>query len=221
MANLGGFQLKNIKRTLGMEGYGCTANMYLDGEKIGAYADYGDGAMGDWSYVSKEAEMKMDSFLLQYAEAHPNDYIVNLYQQRPEQRKEEYERFVQCHPHIKPEYVTDNVLSNFDMDCLVYDFTELNDNEKEYKKALKKGYGAIAVLKDQRNLNVTYSIPQGWTDEKIKAELLKVHGVAKDAKGNDLNETFPIYRELSDFDIPKEKCLHLIEAEREQEEFER
>ena len=35
MASIKGFQLKNVKRTLGIEGYGCIASMYLNGKKIG------------------------------------------------------------------------------------------------------------------------------------------------------------------------------------------
>ena len=43
MASIKGFQMKNVKNTIGHEGYGCIATMYLNGKKIGTYADYGDG----------------------------------------------------------------------------------------------------------------------------------------------------------------------------------
>lgn len=44
MAKIKGFQMKNVKRTIGREGEGCTATLYLNGKRIGAYADYADGA---------------------------------------------------------------------------------------------------------------------------------------------------------------------------------
>ena len=39
MASINGFCMKNIHRTRGMEGYGATASIYLDGMRIGTYAD--------------------------------------------------------------------------------------------------------------------------------------------------------------------------------------
>lgn len=47
MASLYGFQMKNIKNTLGIEGQGCLASMYLNGKKIGSYKDYSDGGIPD------------------------------------------------------------------------------------------------------------------------------------------------------------------------------
>ena len=35
MAKIRGFQMKNIKNILGIEGYGCSASLYLDGKRIG------------------------------------------------------------------------------------------------------------------------------------------------------------------------------------------
>jgi len=55
MASILGFQLKNVKKTEGIEGSGCIVTMYLNGKKIGTYADYGDGGCDDIKFVSKEA----------------------------------------------------------------------------------------------------------------------------------------------------------------------
>lgn len=76
MASIMGFQMKNIKRTLGREGYGCVASLYLNGKRIGTYEDYGDGALGDINYISKEAEEAMMNVIVAYAKEHPNDYII-------------------------------------------------------------------------------------------------------------------------------------------------
>ena len=39
MAKIMNFQMKNIKRLTGREGYGYTASLYLDGKRIGTYAE--------------------------------------------------------------------------------------------------------------------------------------------------------------------------------------
>ena len=106
MASIKGFQLKNVKQTLGREGYGCIASMYLNGKKIGTYEDYGDGACEDVTYVSKEAEAEMMKVIIEYAKVHPNKYIVDLYHSRPQQYKEECEKFKKCHPYIPDKDIT-------------------------------------------------------------------------------------------------------------------
>ena len=78
MASIKGFQLKNVKQTLGREGYGCIATMYLHGKKIGTYEDYGDGAMEDVNYVSKEAEEAMTRVIIEYAKEHPCQFIEDF-----------------------------------------------------------------------------------------------------------------------------------------------
>ena len=52
MAKIMNFQMKNIKRLTGREGYGYTASLYLDGKRIGTYADYADGGPEDPSIHS-------------------------------------------------------------------------------------------------------------------------------------------------------------------------
>ena len=91
MASIKGFQLKNVKNTLGREGYGCTATMYLNGKKIGTYADYGDGGCEDVDYVSKDAEADMMRVIIDYAKEHRNEFIINIYHERPQQFKKECE----------------------------------------------------------------------------------------------------------------------------------
>ena len=72
MAKIMNFQMKNIKRLTGREGYGCTASLYLDGKRIGTYADYADGGPEDVEYISKEAEEAMMKTIIAYAKKVPN-----------------------------------------------------------------------------------------------------------------------------------------------------
>ena len=163
MASIKGFQMKNVKNILGREGYGCSATMYLNGKKIGTYVDYGDGAMEEVDYVSKEAEIEMTKVIIAYAKEHTNDFIINLYKERPQQFKEECERFKKYHPYIPDEDITIETMASNSIVYIVEDFLNLLDMEKQFKKYQKKGYKAISI--EGNNL---CAYPSSWSDEKIK-----------------------------------------------------
>ena len=180
MATIKGFQLKNVKQTLGREGYGCIASMYLHGKKIGTYADYGDGACEDVEYVSKEAEEEMMKVIIAYAKEHPCKFIVDLYHERPQQFKEECENFKKYHPYIADEDITIETMSANSIVYIVEDLLNLMQDEKTFKQHQKKGCRAISINRDE---GVIYGYPASWSDEHIKA----------DAEGNEL------YMSLDDF----------------------
>ena len=163
MASIKGFQMKNVKNTLGREGYGCTATMYLNGKKIGTYADYGDGAMEEVEYISKEAKEEMMKVIIAHAKENPNDFVINLYKERPQQYKEECERFKKQHPYIPDEDITIQTMASNSIVYIVSDFLNLLDMEKQFKKYQKKGYRAIGV--EGYNLS---AYPASWSDEKIR-----------------------------------------------------
>lgn len=165
MASIKGFQMKSVKTPIGREGYGCLGTMYLNGKKIGTYADYGDGAMEDVVYVSKEAEQEMMKVVIAYAKEHPNDFIINLYKERPHQFEDECKRFKQCYPYIPDNDITIETMSSNSIVYIVSDFIELVDLEKRYKQYVKKGYKAISVKGNQLQ-----AYPASWTDERIKRE---------------------------------------------------
>ena len=162
MASIKGFQLKNVKNIRGREGYGCSATMYLDGKKIGTYVDYGDGGCEEVDYISKEAEIKMMKVVIDYAKEHPNDFLVNLYNERPQQFIEECENFKKYHPYIMEEDITVETMSGNSIVYIVSDFLKLFDMEKQFKKYQKKGYRAISVKG-----NELCAYPTSWSDEKI------------------------------------------------------
>ena len=169
MAKIMGFQLKNIKKTRGIEGYGCIATMYLDGKKIGTYADYADGAMGNAEYDSKEAEEKMTKVIISYAKKHPSEYVVKLYDQRPKQFKETCQRFKEVHPYIPDEDITKETMSANDICFIVEDFLLLHDAERRFKTMNKKGYKALFV--SEKGEMISY--PSVWTDEKVLNDVKK------------------------------------------------
>lgn len=182
MASIYGFQMKNIKNILGREGYGCTASLYLNGKKIGRYADYGDGAMGNADYDSPEAEKDMMCLIIAYAKNYSNEYIINMYEANPELYKAECERFKTHYPYIPDEDITIQTMASNSIEYIVEDFLELYNREKEFKKYRKKGYKAVGFTK--KNI---CAYPETWSDTEIK----------KMAKKN--GET--LYMSLDDFVI--------------------
>jgi hypothetical protein len=164
MASIKGFQLKNVKQPLGREGYGCIATMYLHGKKIGTYADYGDGACEDVTYVSKEAEMAMMKVIIEYAKGYSNPFMVNLYNERPQQYKEECESFKKRYPFIPDEDITIQTMASNSIVYIVEGVLELMEHEKCFKKYQKQGYRAIALNGKQLS-----AYPASWSDERIKA----------------------------------------------------
>lgn len=179
MASIKGFQLKNVKRAQAREGYSCFATMYLNGKKIGTYTDFGDGGCEEVEYISKEAEQEMMKVIIDYAKEHPNDFVINLYKERPQQFKDECERFKKRHPYIPDEDITIETMASISIVYIVEDFLHLLDIEKKFKNYLKKGYRAASV----NGYNLT-AYPATWSDEQI----------LKSANGA------TVYMSLDDFD---------------------
>lgn len=165
MASIKGFQLKNVKQPLGREGYGCIATMYLHGKKIGTYEDYGDGACEDVTYVSKEAEAEMMKIIIEYAKEHPNQFIIDLYHERPQQFKEECENFKKQYPFIPDEDITIETMASNSIVYIVEELCHLINTENHFKKQQKKGYRAVSFNPINYAL---YAYPASWSDEKIK-----------------------------------------------------
>jgi hypothetical protein len=165
MASIKGFQMKNVKQTLGREGYGCIATLYLNGKKIGTYEDYGDGGMEDVNFVSKEAEKAMTRLIIDYAKTYKNDFVINIYKERPQQYYEECAIFKKYHPYIPDEDITIQTMASNSIVYIVEDFLKLLDVEKQFKKYLKKGYKAVSVDGDK-----IFAYPASWSDEKIKTQ---------------------------------------------------
>ena len=73
MAKIYGVELKNIRKTVGMEGEGFTANIYLDGKKIGQCADYGDGGEINIYYDDRTVAPLLESRIRTYFDKYPEE----------------------------------------------------------------------------------------------------------------------------------------------------
>lgn len=167
MASIKGFQLKNVKQPIGMEGYGCIASMYLNGKKIGTYTDYGDGGCEDVTYTSKTSEEEMIKVIIEYAKIIPNKFMIDLYHERPEQFAEECKKFKKRYPYISDEDITIQTMASNSIVYIVADFLNLLESEKLFKKYLKKGYRAIAL-----DGNKLTAYPASWSDERVRANAM-------------------------------------------------
>lgn len=164
MATIKGFQLKNVKHPIGREGYGLLATMYLNGKKIGTYEDYGDGALGDTNYVSKDARADMMKVVIAHAKENHNEYIENMYRDKPDRYTEEVQRFKKCNPFIPDEDITIQTMSMNDEVYIISAWERLADDEKQYKKFAKDGYDVMGVKGDRLHGYKSSLVPM----EKIK-----------------------------------------------------
>ena len=114
--------------------------------------------------VSAEAEKEMMKLVIEYAKEHNNEFIVDLYNERPQQFKEECERFKKKYPYIPDEDITIQTMASNSIVYIVEDFLTLLDTEKQFKKFQKKGYRAISM----NGTRIT-AYPVSWSDEQIKA----------------------------------------------------
>lgn len=150
MASIMNMSLKNVRSTRGMEGEGFIANVYLGNKKIGEYADYGDGAMGHIDFVSQEAKEKFTHILYAYADKHPDEFVLGLFEKEPERIEKEKQRIRKYEPFISDDEMTINALSNNDYDAMIGAIYLLYLDEKDFKKGIKKGFSHLIIFSDAR-----------------------------------------------------------------------
>ena len=205
MAKLGGFELKSIKHFQSMEwgeDGGTSANVYLNGKKVGEYINYGDGGEGRIDYVSKDAEKQTELFLLDYAST--KDYISPRFVDTPAEFEHSKEIYLKYHPYVPEEKVTERTLSNADIDLLVGDFEALLDCEKAFKKAEKMGHDKVG-----RVASTIYSFSKNMTEQEAQDDLID--------NFNKITEKYPhladmygapkLYTSMDDFNISYEKMM--------------
>lgn len=189
MASIKGFQMKNVKTIVGREGYGCTGTMYLNGKKIGTYADYGDGGCSDIRYESMEARASMKKAVVEFAKENPCDMIIAWFKDNPVRFEEERRKFLEINPYIPEDDITMEVLSACKENYIVTKFLELQQYEKAFKKWQKKGFRAICVqIKGHTGDATITAFPNNWSDERIAEEM----SVIDDAK---------LFKTLEDFNM--------------------
>ena len=134
MAKINGIELKAIKTFSGMEGIGFSANIYVDGKKVGYVSDAAYGGCYDYDYDSQEGHTAVKEKIKQYYEKYPAVDTLKVYETPVDKidmgnlPREAYQDM------LEPE------------DCFFSDLLNLALREKDYKKNAKKGYTVMVYI---------------------------------------------------------------------------
>lgn len=136
MASIKGVNLKAIKKTIGIEGEGFLANIYLQNKKIGTVTNYGDG--GCYHICIEKEERVLEDIVRTYYKEHPelDNFAlksVEEYLERKENGTLPLRNFSDTDIYILYEYFLSKV---YRLHCL----------EKEFTNAVKKGYTALVTI---------------------------------------------------------------------------
>lgn len=180
MASINGLSVKGMKKFTGHEGEPCfQGNLYLGNKKLGFWSQSDWGGMDNYRLDGKFSEK-----LLHEAVKRANP--------------EKAAKFGDSENGFVVEY---------DLDLLLNDFIVLANDEKEFKKAVKAGYGGIVVATDGYHVS-TWSIPKSYAAMADKELLMIMRSYIEKAKKSFFKEmdghnkhVVKIYRSLEDFVI--------------------
>lgn len=136
MAGIMGISLKAIKRTVGREGDGFLANVYLNNKKISTVADYGDG--GGYEICIEQEKKLFEEIVQKYPEL--DNFALKS-------TKEYLERKAKGTLPMRDFSKRDD----FPLDEVFYEpfFSKLyclHCLESNFKKCLRKGYSALVSV---------------------------------------------------------------------------
>lgn len=136
MASTKGVSLKAIKTFEGCEGTGFSANMYVDGKKIGSVTDSAYGGQMDFFFDSKEGEKLFETRVKAYVDDYPEEDWMYLRTLNAGQYRKEKD--AGALPMKKIDFEVEGTF--------ISRLFQLSMYEKSYKKAKKQGYNSIAVF---------------------------------------------------------------------------
>ena len=137
MVSINGISLKSVRTFEGAEGTGFSANIFIDGKKIGSVLDDAWGGSYVYNYDSKEGEDLLYSRLKEWYDKHPEDdfkFVSKLTAEEYRQKKDNGE--------IPKETWEEQVEYS---DIFFSRLIDIIEYKKCYKKAVKKGFRGYAV----------------------------------------------------------------------------
>lgn len=180
MASINGISVKSVTKFLGHERETLfQGSLSLNGKKLGFWTQDGWGGP--------------DNFDLdrQFSERLLNEAVKKLNTDKAREVGPADGRF----------------LFEYDLELLLYDFIVLWQDEKEFKKAVKAGYGGIVVATDGYHVT-TWKIPKSYAEMTNETLLKVMEGLIEKAKKDFFAESdecnkhiVKIYRSLDDFNI--------------------
>lgn len=172
MAKISGFELRAIKKTIGMEGEGFTANVYLDNKKIGTCADYADGGLLN---TCIEWDENIKKRLEKSFQKHTRVDTFELYKKHI--TIEEYLKLKEKNELPICKY--DNKYEMMEDICNNLYFLEML--ESDYKNALKKGYSGIVYASFVNLYHVPCPVDLVYQTDGSKDAFEKLKTVAEEA----------------------------------------
>ncbi len=196
MASIKGITLKKVKTFTGREGEGATADIYMDGKKIGSYADYADGGFYPDIRIDEVYQDDFDARVRQYyTEYTPlfkdRDGIVHTV--RVIEEKESWEDYYERVSNIWERHAADS--SSF-FEALL----QLIDYEKAFKKYAKQGYKHLVVTNDTVVNNLIEVSPIVFASRSDGQALQEI--IERACNNDDyIMPTANIYNSVEDFKI--------------------
>ena len=135
-------QFKSVKKTYGMEGEGFIANIYLNNKKVGVYNDFEDGSGGYPVFDTVEAEKRVDSLIAEWTAKSTDKAVKALFEADP--------RII-------------------DFSFLAEELINLVEDEKIFKRGVKKGYKYLA----RNNMGTCVQYPNNWSIEEVRKDMEK------------------------------------------------
>lgn len=168
MASIYGFTVKGVKYFQGRDWEGCQGDIYYNGKKVGFYNDLGDGAPATIDLCVDDVERDRISGLLR-------ETVEKYYKRFPLEEK---------YAALKP-----------DAEMLMARIMELIDDEKAYKKYLKKLSEKTKIAEVVMAFYVQHK-PFGYYMQTFASET-----AAEKLKSDKNLSEIRIYSSLDDFDI--------------------
>ena len=138
MASIAGIKLTAIKSWLGEEGYTYQGNLYMDGTKIGFWSQDSHGGPDDFQFSQKQYEKMFFDRVKEYYTKNPPIDEFKIFGLTDE------ELDMDNLPRITVNNNDDNIGIN--EDSFMYELVKLSNDEKEWKKQVKKGYSALCIV---------------------------------------------------------------------------
>lgn len=138
MASVNGVSLKAIKTFEGAEGMGFTANIYIDGKKVGFVRDDAWGGSYDYDFSNDDGEKLLTARAKEWYDRYPEDdfmFVMKLTAEEYRKKKDAGE--------IPVESWEEQLEYN---DCFLSKIIDLVQAEKAYKGAVKKGFKGYVVF---------------------------------------------------------------------------
>jgi hypothetical protein len=189
MAQIYGIELKSVKTFEGSDGYGYSANCYLDGKKIGTVADYGDGSIVVNYDIPKASYDKLVARINSYYKVNPDVDTSAIYDMT-------LDEFLSKKDNLPTKNCDAN--DDFVLTCFFETLLNLIENEKIFKKAVKKHPAAFIVVADFYHLaGVPTPLPLTYTCYNDK----HIQEVEAEALAKSKTAYLTVYKSLDDFKI--------------------